>query len=134
MEDFNKKIIEEFRANQGKVGGMFASMPLVLVTTKGAKTGKESIVPIAYSTDGEKFVIVASKGGTPENPAWYYNLLAYPEVDIEVGTEKFKVRAKDTKGEERDRLFEQHAKRYPQFNEYKEKTSRVIPVFLLEKV
>jgi deazaflavin-dependent oxidoreductase (nitroreductase family) len=134
MEDFNKKIIEEFRANQGKVGGMFAGMPLVLVTTKGAKTGKESIIPVAYSTDGENFVIVASKGGAPENPAWYYNLLAHPEVDIEVGTEKFKVKATDTKGEERDRLFEQHAKHYPTFNEYKEKTTRVIPVFLLEKV
>jgi deazaflavin-dependent oxidoreductase (nitroreductase family) len=134
MEDFNKKIIEEFRANQGKVGGMFDGMPLVLVTTKGAKTGKETIVPVAYSTDGEKFVIVASKGGAPENPAWYYNLLAHPEVTIELGTEKFNVRATDTKGKERDRLYEQHAKHYPGFNEYKEKTTRVIPVFLLEKV
>jgi deazaflavin-dependent oxidoreductase (nitroreductase family) len=134
MEDFNKKIIEEFRANDGKVGGMFAGMELLLVTTKGAKSGKESIVPVAYSKDGEKYVIVASKGGAPENPAWYYNLLAHPEVTVEVEGEKFQARAKDTTGDERDRLFEQHATKYPTFNEYKAKTSRVIPVFILEKV
>ncbi len=134
MEDFNKKIIDEFRANQGKVGGMFDGMSLVLVTTKGAKSGKESVVPVAYSTDGDNFVIVASKGGAPENPAWYYNLLAHPEVTIEIGEEKMKVRAKDTKNDERTRLFDQHAEKYPAFNEYKTKTTRVIPVFLLEKV
>lgn len=134
MEDFNKKIIEEFRANHGKVGDMFTGMDLLLVTTKGAKSGKESTIPVAYTKDGDKYVIVASKGGAPTNPAWYYNLLAHPEVMIEVGSEKFTAKATDAKGEERDHLFEQHAKQYPTFNEYKEKTTRTIPVLTLEKI
>ena len=134
MEDFNKKIIEEFRSNQGNVGGMFSGMELLLVTTKGAKTGKESIVPVAYTKDGDKYVIVASKGGAPTNPAWYYNLLAHPDVTVEVGTENFQARASETSGEERERLFNQHAHEYPTFNEYKAKTTRVIPVLLLEKI
>ena len=134
MEDFNKKIIDEFRANHGKVGGMFAGMELLLVTTKGAKTGKESVIPVAYTKDGDNFIIVASKGGAPENPAWYHNLLTHPEVTVEVGSEKFQARATDASGDERDRLFEQHAAKYPTFNEYKEKTTRVIPVLILEKI
>ncbi|HSX09674.1 MAG TPA: nitroreductase family deazaflavin-dependent oxidoreductase [Candidatus Saccharimonadales bacterium] len=134
MEDFNKKIIEEFRANKGIVGGMFNGMPLLLVTTIGAKSGKEVTIPVAYSMDGDNYVIVASKGGAPENPAWYYNLLAHPEVTIEVGEEKFQVRAHDTKDEERERLFDQHAAKYPAFNDYKAKTSRVIPVLVLKKI
>lgn len=134
MEDFNKKIIEEFRAKQGKVGGMFEGMDLLLVTTKGAKTGKESTIPVAYTKDGNKYVIVASKGGAPENPGWYYNLLAHPEVTVEVGTEKFQAKATNITGEERERLFEQHAKQYPTFNDYKAKTTRVIPVFTLERI
>lgn len=129
----NAKIIEEFKTNQGKVGGMFASMALVLVYSIGAKSGKEFIFPVAYTRDGEKFVIVASKGGAPTNPDWYYNLLAHPEVEIEVGVGKFKVRAIETKGEERERLFNQHASQYPVFNSYKAKTTRQIPVFILEK-
>jgi len=134
MNEFNKKIITEFRANNGKVGGMFAGMELVLVTTKGAKSGKEVIFPVAYTKDGETYVIVASKGGAPENPAWYYNLIANPEVTVEVGTEKFKAKAVEAKGEERERLFNQHAAQYPTFNDYKAKTTRVIPVFTLERI
>ena len=134
MEDFNKKIIEEFRTNKGVVGGPFNGMKLLLLTTKGAKSGKEYTNPLAYTNEGDKFVIIASKGGAPTNPGWYYNLLAHPEVTIEVGTEKFKVRATDTKDPERDRLYDQQAKEYPTFNDYKAKTSRVIPVFLLEKI
>src|SRR4051812_27375807 len=108
MEDMNKKVIEEFHANKGVVGGYFAGMKLLLVHTKGAKTGNEVIVPVAYTMDGDKFVIIASKGGAPTNPAWYYNLIAHPEVSIEVGTETFQVRATDIKGEERERLYAQH--------------------------
>jgi deazaflavin-dependent oxidoreductase (nitroreductase family) len=134
MNDFNQKIIDEFRVNGGKVGGMFSGMELLLVTTKGAKSGKEVVFPVAYTKDGDNYVIVASKGGAPENPAWYYNLLANPEVTVEVGAEKFQARAIDTKDEEREKLFDQHAKEYPQFNEYKAKTSRVIPVLKLEKI
>jgi len=134
MEDFNASVIEEFRKNQGKVGGPFAGMELMLVTTKGAKSGKEIIFPVVYTKDENNYVIVASKGGAPTNPAWYYNLVAHPEVTVEVGTEKFQARATNVTGQERERLFDQHAKQYPNFNEYKEKTTRVIPVFLLERV
>lgn len=134
MSDFNKKIIDEFRANQGKVGDMFANMNLLLLTTHGAKTNKEYTVPVAYTKDADRFVIVASKGGAPTNPDWYYNLLAHPEVTVEVGNEKFQAQAINTEGKERNRLFEQHAKQYPNFNEYKEKTTRLIPVLLLERL
>lgn len=134
MEDFNKKIIEEFHANKGVVGGPFDGMKLLLLTTKGAKSGKEYTTPLAYTTEGDKFVIIASKGGAPTNPGWYYNLLAHSEVTIEVGTEKFKVRASETKDPERERLYDQQAEQYPGFKDYKAKTSRVIPVFLLEKI
>ena len=130
----NAKIIEEFRANQGKVGGMFATMHLLLVTTIGAKTGKEIVIPVAYSRDRDDYVIVASKGGAPTNPDWYYNLLAHPEVTIEVGAENFKVRATNVIGAERERLFDQHAMQYQVFNGYKAKTTRVIPVFLLKRI
>jgi deazaflavin-dependent oxidoreductase (nitroreductase family) len=128
----NSKIIEEFRANEGEVGGMFSGMKLLLMTTKGAKSGKESIVPVAYTKDGENFVVVASKGGAPTNPAWYYNLIAHPEITVEVGNEKFQARAVNATGEERERLFNQHAAIYPTFNDYKAKTTREIPVLLLE--
>lgn len=130
----NSKIVEEFRANQGKVGGMFADMDLLLVTTTGAKSAKVSVIPVVYTRDGDRFVIVASKGGAPTNPGWYYNLLAHPEVTVEVGNEKFQARATNTTGKERERLFDQHAKQYPNFNDYKAKTTREIPVFTLERV
>ena len=128
------KIIEEFRANNGKVGGMFSGMNLLLMTTIGAKSGKESVIPVAYTKDGENFVVVASKGGAPTNPAWYYNLIAHPEIKVEVGSEKFQVHAVNTTGEERERLFNQHAAIYPNFNDYKAKTTREIPVLTLERI
>jgi deazaflavin-dependent oxidoreductase (nitroreductase family) len=134
MADFNAPIIEEFRANGGKVGGMFGGMDLLLLTTTGGKTGKVSTTPVAFTKDGDKFVVVASKGGAPNNPDWYHNLVAHPEVTIEVGTDKVPVRAIETKGEERERLFNQHADRYPGFNDYKAKTTRTIPVFVLERM
>ncbi len=134
MENFNQQIIDEFRSNQGKVGGMFAGMKLLLLTTQGAKSGKETTVPVSYTKEGDRFVIVASKGGAPTNPAWYHNLLAHPEATVEIGTEKFKVRALGITGNERERLYDQHAKQYPSFNDYKLKTTRTIPVFLLERI
>ncbi len=134
MENFNQQIIDEFRSNQGKVGGMFANMKLLLLTTQGAKSGKTTTSPVSYTKEGDRFVIVASKGGAPTNPAWYHNLLAHPEATVEVGTEKFKVRAVSVTGEERERLYDQHAKQYPAFNDYKAKTTRKIPVFLLERI
>ncbi|HYM65129.1 MAG TPA: nitroreductase family deazaflavin-dependent oxidoreductase [Candidatus Sulfotelmatobacter sp.] len=134
MSDYNTDIIKEFRENNGKVGGYFDGMDLILLNTIGAKSGKISTVPVAYTKDGDKFVVVASKGGSHEHPAWYFNLLANPEIEIEVGSEKFKAKATNTTGEERERLYNQHAEEYPQFHEYRKKTSREIPVFLLEKI
>lgn len=134
MNDFNQQIIEQFRANNGIVGGPFEHMKLLLVTAKGAKSGKEHTFPVAYTMDGDKYVIIASKGGAPDNPAWYFNLLANPEVTVEEGNEKFNARATNVTGAERERLYAQHAAHYPQFNDYKAKTTREIPVFLLEKI
>ena len=93
QDERNRPIIEEFRSHGGKVGGRFASMPLLLLHTRGAKTDEPRVNPIAYSIDGERFVIVASKGGAPTNPDWYYNLLANPLVEVELGSEKFRARA-----------------------------------------
>jgi deazaflavin-dependent oxidoreductase (nitroreductase family) len=134
MNEFNRKIIEEFRANAGKVGGPFAGAPMILITHKGAKSGRSYTTPLVYSRDGDRFVIVASKAGAPNNPAWYHNLVTNPTVTVEIGTEKFQARASVTSGEERERLFNAQAKMMPQFNEYKQKTTRQIPVFVLERI
>ena len=134
MAEFNKKVIEEFRANRGKVGGAFAGAPMVLLTHKGAKSGKSYTTPLVYSKDGSRIVIVASKAGAPNNPAWYHNLIAHPDVTVEIGTEQFKAKAVVTKGEERERLFNAQAGQMPMFNEYRDKTTRQIPVIALERV
>jgi deazaflavin-dependent oxidoreductase (nitroreductase family) len=131
MSDWNKKIIEEFRTNQGHVGGHFENTPLLLLHTTGAKSGQPRINPVAYVKDGERFVIVASKGGAPENPDWYYNLLAHPEVTVEVGTETLKVQATPAEEPERTRLFDRMAAKNPGFDEYRKKTDRQIPVIVL---
>jgi len=134
MAEFNKKVIEEFRANGGKVGGPFAGAPMLLLTHKGARSGKSYTTPLVYSKDGGRIVIVASKAGAPNNPAWYHNLAAHPEVTVEIGTEHFKAKAAVTKGEERERLFNAQAAQMPVFNEYRSKTRRQIPVIVLERV
>ena len=133
MAEFNKKVIEEFHANGGKVGGQFAGAPMIIITHKGAKSGTTYTSPLVYSKDGDRYVIIASKAGAPKNPSWYHNLVAHPEVTVEIGAEKFKARAKEVKGEERDRLFAAQAKMMPQFNDYAKKTSRKIPVMVLER-
>jgi deazaflavin-dependent oxidoreductase (nitroreductase family) len=129
--DFNAKVIDEFHANEGRVGGMFEGSTLVLVHHTGAKSGKSYITPLVYSTDGDRYVIFASKAGAPTNPDWYYNLKAHPHVQIEIGSETIDVLATEAVGEERERLFEEQTKRAPQFAEYAEKTDRVIPVIIL---
>lgn len=134
MNEFNSKVIEEFRANAGKVGGQFAGAPMILITHKGAKSGKSYTTPLVYSRDGARVVIVASKAGAPNNPDWYHNLVANPAVTVEIGTEKFNARAHVVSGAERDRLFEAQAKIMPQFNEYQKKTTRRIPVVVLERI
>jgi deazaflavin-dependent oxidoreductase (nitroreductase family) len=133
MAEFNKKVIDEFHANGGKVGGQFAGAPMIIITHKGAKSGTTYASPLVYSKDGDRYVIIASKAGAPKNPSWYHNLVANPELTVEIGTEKFKARASEAKGAERDRLFSEQAKMMPQFNEYAKKTSRKIPVLVLER-
>jgi deazaflavin-dependent oxidoreductase (nitroreductase family) len=134
MEDFNKTVIEKFRSNHGKVPGDFEESTILLLTTKGAKSGKEYTSPLVYTMDGDKYVIIASKGGADTNPGWFYNLQANPEVTIEVGADKFKVKAEVTNEETRKRLFDKHAEQYPNFLDYQKGTSRVIPAVLLEKI
>jgi deazaflavin-dependent oxidoreductase (nitroreductase family) len=129
--DFNAQIIEEFRANQGRVGGMFDGMPLLLLHHVGAKSGKDRINPLACQIDGARFVVFASKGGAPTNPDWYHNLKAQPNVTIEVGTDTIDVVASEAAGEERERLFRAQAERVPQFAEYEKQAERVIPVIVL---
>jgi deazaflavin-dependent oxidoreductase (nitroreductase family) len=134
MSDWNEKIIEEFRANEGKVGGYFANNTLLLLHTTGAKSGKERVNPLATYEDDERLVIIASKGGAPSNPDWYYNVVANPMVEVEYGTEKFQAKATVTSEPERSELFKKMVSRMPGFAEYREKTSRVIPVITLTRV
>jgi deazaflavin-dependent oxidoreductase (nitroreductase family) len=129
--DWNGKIIEEFRANEGRVGGMFANTPLLLLHTTGAKSGMARINPLAYLKDGERYVIIASKGGAPTNPDWYYNVVARPEVQIEVGTEQMAARATVAEEPERAALYEKMVAKNPGFDEYRRKTTRTIPVIVL---
>jgi deazaflavin-dependent oxidoreductase (nitroreductase family) len=132
--EFNRKVIEEFRANGGKVGGQFAGAPMVLLTTIGAKSGKTYVNPLVYTRDGDRYVIIASYAGGPKNPSWYHNLVAHPVVTLEIGTERFQAKASVAAGAERERLFNQQATRMPVFNDYRKKTSRQIPVIVLERI
>ena len=134
MTEFNKKIIEEFRANAGIVGGQFAGAPMLLLTTTGAKSGRSHTTPLVYSKDGDQIVVIASKAGAPTNPAWYHNLKAHPTVSLEVGTQRFEAKAVVTSGDERERLFNAQAKQMAAFDEYRKKTTRVIPVIKFHKV
>jgi deazaflavin-dependent oxidoreductase (nitroreductase family) len=112
---------------------MFRGAPIVLLTTKGAKSGATYTTPLVYTRDGERLVIIASKGGAPTNPAWFHNLVANPDVTIEVGPEKYEAKAVVTEGEERDRLFNAQAALMPNFAEYQKNTTRRIPVVVLER-
>jgi deazaflavin-dependent oxidoreductase (nitroreductase family) len=129
--DWNNAIIAEFRANGGKVGGYFAGQTLLLLHTTGAKSGQRRVNPVAYTRDGERLVVIASKGGAPTNPDWYYNLVANPLVTVEVGTEQFEAQATVPAEPERTRLYDQMAKVMPYFAEYQRNTTRQIPVVIL---
>jgi len=133
-DDRNKNIINEFRANEGRVGGRFEGRTLLLLHNKGAKSQQERINPVAYVRDGERFVIIASKGGAPTHPDWYYNVIAYPVLTIEVGTETFHVHAKVAEELERTRLYDKMVEMMPAFDDYRHKTTRVIPVIVLTPV
>lgn len=134
QNDWNEANIAEFRANSGKVGGAFAGKTLLLLHTLGARTGQERINPVAYVADGDRLVIIASKGGAPTHPDWYRNLLAHPLVTVEVGTEKFQVQAAVTSEPERTRLYNKMVEMMPGFAEYRRKTTREIPVITLTRV
>jgi deazaflavin-dependent oxidoreductase (nitroreductase family) len=134
VNTWNVAIINEFRANNGKVGGQFEGAPLLLLHTTGAKSGTVRVNPLAFTHDGERFVVIASKGGAPTNPDWYYNILANPLVTVEVGSEQFQARATAAAEPERTRLFEQMAAQMPGFAEYQRNTARTIPVVVLERM
>lgn len=128
---YNQTVIETFRKHGGNVPG---PNRLLLLTTTGAKSGQPRTTPVAYSTDGDRLVIVASKGGGPTNPDWYHNLLANPVVTVELGTDTFQARAAVAGEQERERLYARHAALMPGFAEYPKKTTRKIPVVLLERI
>jgi len=134
MSDFNQTVITEFRANSGKLTGDFAGRSLLLLTTIGAKSGQPRVAPLAYTPDGERYAVIASKGGAPTNPDWYYNLLVNPTVTVELGSESFQAQASVAEPLERDRLYAQMVEQMPGFAEYEQKTTRKIPVILLERV
>jgi len=132
--DWNQKIIDEFRRNGGKVGGQFEGAPLLLLHSKGAKSGEERINPVMYRDLGGRYAVFASYAGNPQNPAWYHNLVANPDAEIEIGTQTVRVRARVTEPDERAPIWEQQKRDYPGFADYETKTDRVIPVVVLEPV
>jgi len=131
---FNDGVVEQFRANGGVVPGRWGDRPLLLLTTTGARSGRPRTTPLFFSTDGDRLVVIASKGGEPTHPDWYHNLLAHPEATVELGRETFPVRATVAAGAERRRLFDQHAALMPFFAEYERNATRSIPVMVLTRV
>ena len=128
VNNWNRQVIEEFRSNKGKVGGMFEGAPLLLLTTTGAKSGQQRISPLVYLPDGGHVFIFASKGGAPTNPDWYHNLVAHPQVTVEVGTEQFEATAVIVEGEVRDQIYAKQEQHMSNFADYASKTTRKIPV------
>ncbi len=131
--NWNQAIIDEFRANSGKVGGYWTGKNLLLLNTIGAKSGQERVNPVAYLTDGDRLVIIASKAGAPTNPDWYHNIRAHPLVTVEVGAEKYQAQAEVAPEPERTRLYNKMVEILPGFEEYRQKTTRVIPVITLTR-
>jgi deazaflavin-dependent oxidoreductase (nitroreductase family) len=130
--DWNSKIIEEFRANQGKVGGPFAGAPLLLLHTVGARTGQPRVNPVMYQPVGGSYAIFATKGGAPTHPAWYHNLLAHPRLSAEIGSQTVPLVARVAEGAERDRIWTVQKRDQPGFADYETKTTRQIPVIILD--
>jgi deazaflavin-dependent oxidoreductase (nitroreductase family) len=128
--DRNKAVIEEFRTHEGQVQGWGS---LILLTTTGAKTGQQRIIPLMRVDEGDRVIAVASKGGYPKHPEWYFNVLAHPEVTVEVGSEKFETTARILTGQERERAFARAVEVFPNYAEYQKKTDREIPVIALER-
>ncbi len=133
QNDYNRQLIEDFRANRGKNGGPFAGRPLLLLTTTGAKSGQRRTTPMMFIPDGDRLLVIASNVGAPAHPDWYRNLVAHPEVTVEVGTETFDATAVVTQGAERDRLWTRIVELYPFFTGHQAKTTRQIPVIALSR-
>ncbi len=133
QNDRNPGVIEEFRKNEGKVSGRFEGRPVLLITTTGAKSGQARTTPVMYLADGDRWLIFASKAGSPRNPDWYHNLVANPDVTIEVGTEAIEANAAIADAGERDTFYAKQVSLYPQFGEYEQKTTRKIPVVILTR-
>jgi deazaflavin-dependent oxidoreductase (nitroreductase family) len=133
QQDRDRAIIEEFRAHGGRVGGRFEGRPVLLLTTTGAKSGERRTTPVVYLPDGDRWLIFASKAGAPTHPGWYHNLVAHPDIVIEVGTETIPVTAVSLQGEERAKLYAKQAEQMPIFAEYQAKTTRQIPVVALRR-
>ncbi len=134
VNDWNAKIIEEFRANDGRVGGQFEGAPLLLLHTTGAKSGQERVNPMMYRTEGDDLVVFGSKAGAPSHPDWFHNLVTNPRASVEVGTETVDVVARTAEGDERERLWSAQKQEWPGFADYETKTTRQIPVVILERV
>lgn len=132
---FNQALIADLRANGGKAtSGPFLGRPLLVLSTTGAQSGEKRETPLVYSEDGENRYVIASKGGAPTHPSWYHNLVAHPEVELEVLGERYPARARVTEGDERDRLYAKQADKMPAFYDYEKKTDRKIPVVVFERV
>jgi deazaflavin-dependent oxidoreductase (nitroreductase family) len=133
---YNDELIAQFRRNSGVITeGPFTGRSMLLLTTKGAKSGHSRTHPLVYTRDGDRYVVIASKGGSPTHPSWYHNLRANPEVTVEVGPETFRAKARPVaRGAPRRRLYDQHATINPGFKDYEKKTDRVIPAVLLERI
>jgi deazaflavin-dependent oxidoreductase (nitroreductase family) len=133
LNDWNTKVIEEFRANEGRVGGQFEGASMVLLTTTGAKTGQTRVNPMVYLVEDGTIYVFASKAGAPTNPDWYHNLVATPKVKAEIGSETFEATARVLSGPERDRIYAIQSGLYPNFADYQKKTTRIIPVVALDR-
>jgi len=133
VNEFNRNLIDEFRANDGTVTGPFEGAPLLLLTTTGAKSGKKRTTPLVYLKDGDRIAVFGSKGGAPAHPAWYHNLVANPDVTVELPDDSFEGRAVVAEGAERDRIFAAQKEVMPAFSDYESKTTRTIPVILLQR-
>jgi deazaflavin-dependent oxidoreductase (nitroreductase family) len=131
---FTRALIDDVRSNGRPTSGPFLGRPVLILTTTGARTGQPRVAPLVYSRDADRLVIMASKAGAPENPAWYANLVANPVVTVETGGEMFQARAETVQGDERERLWDAHVAQHPGFAEYPARTARVIPVVVLERL
>jgi deazaflavin-dependent oxidoreductase (nitroreductase family) len=132
-QEFNRKVIEEFRANAGVMSGAMADIPLLLLTTTGARSGLERVNPLAYLDNGDHYIIIASFAGAPNSPPWFHNLVANPDVGVAVGAEQFNARAEVVSEPERTELYAKVVEQMPVFGEYQERTERTIPLVRLTR-